>query len=222
MHIVGQAARALAEAHEHGIVHRDIKPENLFLTSLGGEHDFVKVIDFGIAKVESVDTSMTGTGWVMGTPAYMSPEVAMGDPADARSDVYGLGEVLYFLLCGKPPFQADNVAGLIFAQVNERAVSPSRILGRQLPSDVEGVVMRALQKDPAARYQTAAELALALSGCTLAGKWTFGDAALVARQSSRPPPPEGIEGLPSLRAPRVPQIETPTEDPPKSVLPTGT
>ena len=100
VHIVGQAARALGEAHERGIVHRDVKPENLFITSLGGEHDFVKVLDFGIAKVQSADGEMTDTGCVLGTPAYISPEVATGQVADARSDVYGLGAVLYYLLCG--------------------------------------------------------------------------------------------------------------------------
>jgi hypothetical protein len=207
VHIVGQAARAIAEAHERGIVHRDIKPDNLFLTSLGGEHDFVKVIDFGIAKVSRVDVTMTGSGLVMGTPEYMSPEVARGEPADVRSDVYALGEVLYFLLCGRPPFQAESVGAVMFAQVHEPARPPSHFLGRQLPRDVEVVVMRALQKDPAARYATAAELALALSQCTLAGKWTFGDAALVARQTSRPPPPGVVDALPSMRPPRLPRID---------------
>jgi eukaryotic-like serine/threonine-protein kinase len=226
IHIVGQAARALGEAHERGIVHRDIKPENIFLTSLGGEHDFVKVIDFGIAKDLSSDTAMTGTGWVMGTPAYMSPEVAAGSAADARSDVYALGEVLYFLLCGRPPFQADNIAAIIFAQVHERVTAPSRILGRQLPADVEGVVMRALEKDPDVRYSTAAELALALAGCKLAGKWTFGDATYVARHSSRPPPSGGMEAFPSLRPPRVPRIDDAplTDSPPphpRQTEPTG-
>jgi hypothetical protein len=206
VHMVGQAARALGEAHEHGIVHRDVKPENLFLTSLGGEHDFVKVLDFGIAKVQSADGGMTDTGCVLGTPAYISPEVATGQAADARSDVYGLGGVLYFLVCGRPPFEAESAGALIFAHVHERVASPSRMLGRQLPGDLEAVVMRALEKDPSARYQTAAELALALASCSLAGTWTFGDATLVARKSSRPPPSGTVEAaVPSMRAPALPR-----------------
>jgi eukaryotic-like serine/threonine-protein kinase len=211
VHIVGQAARALAEAHEHGIVHRDVKPENLFLTSLGGEHDFVKVIDFGIAKVQAADGKMTDTGSLLGTPAYMSPEMAMGLSADPRADVYALGAVLFYLLSGKPPFEAENAGALIFAHVNQRVVPPSQVLGRALPIDVESVVMRALEKDPQARYASAAELAMALASCTMAGKWTFGDAVFVAKRSSRPPPPgtivDGLPAVASLRPPRVPNFE---------------
>jgi len=195
IHVLGQAARALGEAHERGIVHRDVKPENLFLTSLGGEHDFVKVLDFGIAKVVNVDASMTRTGWVLGTPAYMSPEVASGKEADARSDVYALGAVLYFLLCGEPPFEAEHAATVLVAHVHEMPVPPSVKLGRPLPDDLEAVVMRALRKDPADRYASASELALALAECKLAGKWTFGEATYVARRSSRPPPPAGLDPL---------------------------
>jgi serine/threonine-protein kinase len=207
VHIVGQAARALGEAHDRGIVHRDVKPENLFLTSLGGEHDFVKVLDFGIAKVRSVgaEGNMTETGCVLGTPAYISPEVAVGTEADARSDVYGLGGVLYFLLCGRPPFGADTAGALIFAHVHEPAALPSTLLGRPIPQDVERVVMRALEKDPAKRYETAADMALALADCSLAGKWTFGDATVVARRSSRPPSSGVMETLPSFAPPPIPR-----------------
>jgi serine/threonine-protein kinase len=192
LHVIGQAARALGEAHERGIVHRDIKPENLFLTSLGGEHDFIKVLDFGIAKVTAVDATVTGTGWILGTPAYVSPEAAMGKIVDARSDVYALGAVLYFLLCGRPPFECDNAAMTIMAHVSEDPEPPSLKLGHVLPHDIEAVVMRAMHKEPSERYASASDFALALSACTMAGTWTFGDARYVARRSSRPPPPCGL------------------------------
>ncbi len=205
VHIIGQAARALAEAHEHGIVHRDVKPENVFLTSLGGEHDFVKVLDFGIAKVTNVDATMTGTGWILGTPAYLSPEAAMGKEADARSDVYAVGAVLYFLLCGRPPFEGDNPALTMMAHIMHVPAPPSVKLGRPLPRDLEAVVMRALNKEPDQRFASASELALALAACDLAGKWTFGDATKVAK-SSRPPPAGGVERLIAPPAPRLPSV----------------
>jgi serine/threonine-protein kinase len=206
VHIMGQAARAIGEAHERGIIHRDIKPENLFLTSLGGEHDFVKVIDFGIAKVNSAHVTMTRTGWVLGTPEYMSPEVAVGKVADPRSDVYALGAVLYFLLCGRPPFVGENAGRLFFAHATETPLPPSAHVGRALPEDLEALVMRALHKDPDERFSSASELALALASCKLAGKWTFGDATFVARHSSRPPPAQSVDqmvGPPPLRVPSI-------------------
>jgi serine/threonine-protein kinase len=163
--IIGQAARAISEAHERGIVHRDIKPENLFLTSLGGEHDFVKVLDFGIAKMaeEDGEGSITRTGWMLGTPLYMSPEVVSGGAADAQSDVYALGAVLYLMLCGRPPFESANPGALVFAQVHRAAIPPSERLGRPLPKDLEALIMRSLEKDPADRYVSATEFVRALS-----------------------------------------------------------
>ncbi len=190
VHIIGQAARALAEAHERGIVHRDVKPENLFLTSLGGEHDFVKVLDFGIAKMsEDGEGAVTRTGFLLGTPLYMSPEVLAGMSADARSDVYALGAVLYYLLCGKPPFEGDSPSSAILGHLHRTPLSPSIYLRTPLSEELEAIVMRMLRKDPAERYATATDLALALASCSAAGQWTFGDAVQVARHSSRPPRP---------------------------------
>jgi len=219
VHIIGQAARALGEAHARGIVHRDIKPENLFLTSLGGEHDFVKVLDFGIAKImQDTEATMTRTGWLLGTPRYISPEVVSGKPADARSDVYALGAVLYFLICAKPPFDGDSPSAVVFAQVHRKPIPPSERLGRAIPADLEAVVMRALRKDPNERYESASVFALALSSCAAAGKWTFGDATYVARQSSRPPPPFSVGPVPRVPAAswqrdRTRSPDTPTPPP---------
>jgi serine/threonine-protein kinase len=168
VHIIDQAARALNEAHSKGIVHRDVKPENLFLVSLEGEEDFVKVLDFGIAKIaDEVGAPITRTGWLLGTPLYMSPEAVSGKPADARSDVYALGAVLYYMLTGKPPFETDNASALVFAQVHTTPVWPSERLGRDLPGDLEELVMRALRKDPEERFASALEFERALGACAL-------------------------------------------------------
>jgi serine/threonine-protein kinase len=185
IHLANQAARALGEAHAHGIVHRDIKPENLFVTTLGGESDFVKVLDFGVARFfrSAADATVTSTGWLVGTPAYMSPEAALGKATDARADVYSLGAALYFMLAGKPPFDQSNAGSVVIAHVHERPQPPSIKRGAPLPVDLEAVVMRCLEKDPAARYATGAEVATALTQCA--------DAAAVhivrPASSSRPP-----------------------------------
>jgi len=172
VHIIDQAARALSEAHARGIVHRDVKPENLFLTSLGGERDFVKVLDFGIAKLtEDVEGDITRTGWVLGTPLYISPEVVSGRTADARSDVYALGAVLYYMLCGRPPFDSPNPGALVFAQVHHDPLPPSERLGSPLPEDLEALIMRSLRKEPDERYASATEFVRALARCEPAVEW---------------------------------------------------
>jgi serine/threonine-protein kinase len=169
VHLVAQAARALAEAHGRGIVHRDIKPENLFVTALGGEADFVKVLDYGIAKVMRQDgddesVTLTQEGWMGGTPAYMSPEAASMKPTDSRSDVYGLGGVLYFALTGHYPFEG-NANAMLLGHMHLEPARPSERLGKLVPVQLEEVVMRCLQKDPDARYAHAGELAAALAAC---------------------------------------------------------
>jgi serine/threonine-protein kinase len=170
IHLVSQAARALAEAHAKGIVHRDVKPENLFVTTPAGETDVLKVLDFGIAKMDVREdaTRLTGTGSVLGTPAYLPPEALRGEPLDARADVYQLGAVLYFLLAGAPPFETTNLAAMVTAHTNEPPVPPSAKRGAPIPPDVEAVVLRCLEKDPTRRYASGVELAQALVECEIA------------------------------------------------------
>jgi serine/threonine-protein kinase len=124
---VRQACAALSEAHDVGVIHRDVKPDNLFVCRMGDEPDFLKMLDFGIAKIEGGDDDATVTraGWVHGTPAYMSPEVCNGQRADARSDLYSLGAVLYFLVTGTPPFTAASAAAVMVAHVNDVPDKPS-------------------------------------------------------------------------------------------------
>ncbi len=178
VHLVTQTAHALAEAHAAGIVHRDVKAENLFVTSIGDQGDFVKVLDFGIAAVSDTHVDLTRTGSVAGTPATMSPEMILGEPTTPASDVYALGAVFYYLLTGELPFGEEPGATLI-AHVQQAPVPPS-IRRPEIPPDVEAIVLRCLAKDPRARYPSARELAFELEACSMAGRW---------RASERPPPP---------------------------------
>jgi serine/threonine-protein kinase len=164
LHIVHQVSRALAEAHANGIVHRDVKPENVFITQAGGEPDFVKVLDFGIAKLsrEAASTSITRTGAIFGTPTYMSPEAAKGMPMDPRSDVYGLGAVLYCLLAGHPPFQSASATELLLAHVGKPPTPLRELPDLDVPIAVDELVLRCLAKDPADRYPDAAHVAQAI------------------------------------------------------------
>ncbi len=165
--ITQQAARALHAAHDVGVVHRDVKPENLFLTRQGGS-EFVKVLDFGVAKLLRPigDLPKVGTkaGIVVGTPEYMAPEQAMGTGTDARVDVYALGLVLYELLCGEQPFKGDTFGKLVL-EITQSAVPPlpaATPAGERLPPGLSAVVLRCLEKHPDDRFPSAAALADAL------------------------------------------------------------
>jgi serine/threonine protein kinase len=159
-----QAARALTEAHEHGIIHRDIKPENLFIVNVSGEGDFVKLLDFGIAKdVGKESGTLTNIGALMGTPMYMAPEQVRNDTVDARTDVYSLGAVLYKALTGHPPFERKTSLSMLEAQLMEPASPPSVWL--EVSPCLEAVVMKCLEKKPSQRFGSAAELAEALTTC---------------------------------------------------------
>jgi len=163
-----QICRALGAAHAKGIVHRDMKPENCFRIERSGNPDFIKVLDFGIAKVTTEDPDgtagrLTNTGMIFGTPTYMSPEQAQGQRVDHRSDIYALGVILYEMLTGKVPFSADNFMGILTKHMFDQPVAPSEVAPEAgiLP-EVEALVLKALQKDRGFRFQSMQELAQAI------------------------------------------------------------
>jgi eukaryotic-like serine/threonine-protein kinase len=160
--ICAQVCASVAEAHEHGIVHRDVKPENIMVSQTRGHPDFVKVLDFGLAKLregtEQPSLTLTRAGNIVGTPYYMAPEQIRGDEVDPRTDVYGLGAVLYKAITGEPPFRAGTPMGVLTKHLTEAPVPPSQRGAVSLPPQADAIVMRALQKDPAARHPTASDL----------------------------------------------------------------
>jgi serine/threonine protein kinase len=167
--ILLQILAALQAAHDLGVIHRDIKPENVFRISRMGSDDYVKVLDFGIAKVvarEAVEdkpsSPKTLTGQVLGTPAYMSPEQCIGDVVDARADLYAVGVMAYQMLTGRTPFEGGR-AEVMRAQVYEKVPAMVEVEpGVVIEGNVEGVVRKALAKNPAERYGSAFEFADAL------------------------------------------------------------
>ncbi|MCK6533650.1 MAG: protein kinase [Polyangiaceae bacterium] len=158
--VMRQALAALGEAHELGIVHRDLKPENIILEPLRRGGDFVKVVDFGLAKLkgDAQGRSITNPGIVCGTPDYMSPEQGRGDNLDGRSDLYGLGVVLFQLLTGRLPFDADSPTQIVMMHLTIPVPDPRQVAPeRNIPEALVEVVQKSMAKDAAQRYQDASE-----------------------------------------------------------------
>jgi serine/threonine protein kinase len=199
VHLLRQVCGALAEAHEKGLIHRDIKPSNILVCERGGMKDVVKLLDFGLVYVQAGEPApgepppagvgesaaqpagrageshMTRAGQLLGTPAYMAPEQVRGEQPDARSDIYSLGGVAFFLLTGKPPFEGDTLEDLCLSHLHAPA---PRLRDRapEIPADLEAVITRCLAKEREARFQHVNEMAAALETTGCSDAWGSGEA----------------------------------------------
>jgi len=183
IHVLRQVCDSLEEAHARGLVHRDIKPANIYIGRVGCREDFVKVLDFGLVKTTSVNAApslATIDGVIMGTPAYMAPEMALDDNVDGRADLYALGCVAYYLLTGEQVFTGDTLLKVITQHLQAVPVPPSQRTKLPIPIaiELEHLVLACLAKKPEDRPQSARQLAQSLDridGMTWdeeeAGRW---------------------------------------------------
>ena len=179
LHILRQICGSLDEAHRRGLIHRDVKPGNVFLCRGRSEPDTVKVLDFGLVKDTAVpnDPALSAANHIVGTPLYIAPESLVGPGSvDARSDLYSLGAVAYFLLTGTPVFSGATPLEICMHHIHSAPEPPSTRLGGPVPPDVEALVLACLSKDPASRPSGARELGRALAGCADAAAWSREDA----------------------------------------------
>jgi serine/threonine-protein kinase len=173
--LLRQLCGALAEAHAAGLVHRDVKPGNVIVARQGGARDVAKLLDFGLVLDDSAPGAgdrLTRAGAVLGTPAYMPPEQAAGEPVDARGDVYGLGATAYYALSGSPPFGGGTVRQVLSAVLTGPSPSMAGV-----PGDLAAVLSRCLAREPSDRFATVGDLERALSSCACAPAWSCEDAA---------------------------------------------
>jgi serine/threonine-protein kinase len=172
VHILRQVCGSLGEAHESGLIHRDIKPANIILCERGGAPDVAKVVDFGLVKDLDQADGITKADTLTGTPFYLSPEAIRGSEVDGRSDLYAVGAVGYYLLCGANVFEGGTLVEICGHHLHSPPVAPSERLGRELPGGLEAVVLACLDKDPDGRPQSARELRSRLESEGDAGRWT--------------------------------------------------
>jgi serine/threonine-protein kinase len=194
-----QICSALAAAHAGGVVHRDLKPENIYLVEWLGHKDFVKLLDFGIAKLTEVtegDRKLTRTGMLFGTPEYMSPEQARGEPVDHRVDVYAMGCILYQLVTGRVPFEADNFMGILSLHLTEEVppIPPPIFAEIGGPPELEYIIQKAMAKAREDRYQSIDEMANAIR-------------ALHGEEERPIQAPRGPLATPAPRSPTRPKAE---------------
>jgi eukaryotic-like serine/threonine-protein kinase len=178
IHMLLQVCSSLYEAHSLGLVHRDIKPANIMLNRRGGEPDVVKVLDFGLVKAvdDQQQKGMTHQASLTGTPLYMSPEaIQLPSSVDGRSDLYAVGAMGYFLLTGKPVFEADSIVDLCQKHVATPPVPPSEHVQMPIPPELESAILACLEKSRAKRPQTARDLAALISRCAEATAWSIED-----------------------------------------------
>jgi serine/threonine protein kinase len=169
--LLEQACRSLSEAHGLGLVHRDIKPANLFVCRLGSEYDFLKVLDFGVVSRQERGSMapITVPGLVLGTPAFLAPELVSGAGTfDGRADIYG---VAFWMLTGRPPFEADGAMSVLRHHSTTTAVAPSTVAPQPIPVELDALVLECVSKDPARRPSSADVLRQRLDSLGLAGRW---------------------------------------------------
>ncbi|PZR08217.1 MAG: hypothetical protein DI536_25245 [Archangium gephyra] len=208
--ILAQVCDALDQAHQLGVVHRDLKPENLMLVKRGRQNDFVKILDFGIAKLHvNMAGRKTATGVIIGTPDYMAPEQAGGENIDGRTDLYSLGIIAYELATGKTPFAGMPITAMLVAHLTQEPKAP-HLINPNVPVAVSSAIMKAIAKKPAERFTTCGDFAVALEeaikpSSSLApqiappsGSWES------AAARATPAPPEGLEAKVGTPAPGSP------------------
>lgn len=195
IHLLRQACDALREAHGQGLVHRDLKPSNIIAAQRGGVFDVVKIVDFGLVEATAppAGRAAVGPGLILGSPLFMSPEQALAQQVpDARSDIYSLGAVAYFLVTGRPPFEGKKPVKVLVGHARDEVVRPSD-LNPRVPRDLEEVILTCLAKDPAERYRNADSMARALAACGGADIWTRELAAQWWQDLDAPPATRAVE-----------------------------
>jgi serine/threonine-protein kinase len=223
--IVRQIATALGPVHEHRIVHRDLTPQNVFLTPRAGTRDFVKLLNFGVAQLTTagLDEGETGSGQLGSGSTYMSPELALAQPGDHRSDVYSLGCVMYHALTGTPPFQGTSVVDVVNKHIQDRPMPlRQRRPDLDIGADVDAIVMRALEKDPDRRFGSVAEMGTAIDQCRSASRRLIAFAAAAAASAGEDIVGRADELIAAARTrtPRTPR--TPRRRPSAGSLATAT